>query len=176
MHRVVVIGCSGAGKSTFSMRLAALTGLPLVSLDAEHWQPGWVEPQPAAWRAKVAGLAARDAWIMDGNYGGTFDLRLPRADTAIWFDYPRHVCLRRVLWRIATSYGQVRPEMAPGCPEQLDLGFLHYVWSFDAKVRPSIGRALAAHGPHLSPVIFRRDADVARFLDKLAGGATDKAR
>ena len=59
---------------------------------------------------------------MDGNYGSSLDLRLPRADTVLWFDYPRHVCLRRVFWRIATTYGRVREDLAPGCPEQLDPG------------------------------------------------------
>ena len=34
---------------------------------------------------------------MDGNFGASLDLRLPRADTVVWFDYPRHVCLRRAV-------------------------------------------------------------------------------
>ena len=32
MHRVLIIGISGAGKSTFAAALAARTGLPLISL------------------------------------------------------------------------------------------------------------------------------------------------
>lgn len=33
MKKVIVIGCPGAGKSTFSRKLAAKTGLPLHYLD-----------------------------------------------------------------------------------------------------------------------------------------------
>lgn len=35
--RVVVIGCPGAGKSTFSRKLHAVTNLPLFHLDALYW-------------------------------------------------------------------------------------------------------------------------------------------
>ena len=167
MQRVLVIGISGAGKSTFSRALAARTGLPLIHLDTEFWQPGWKITPRQEWRAKVAQLVERESWIMDGNYGSSLDLRLPRADTVLWFDYPRHVCLRRVFWRIATTYGRVREDLAPGCPEQLDPEFLRFVWDFNTKSRPQIVAMLAEHGQHVQPIVFRRDRDVARFLDRL---------
>ena len=53
MRRVLVIGCSGAGKTTFSRRLADLTGLPLVHLDKEFWQQGWIMMPRAEWRRKL---------------------------------------------------------------------------------------------------------------------------
>ena len=164
MQRVLVIGISGAGKSTFARALAAKTGLPLIHLDKEFWQPGWTETPRPAWRSKVAELAQRERWIMDGNYGASLDLRLPRADRVVWFDYPTHVCLRRILWRIATTYGRVRADLAEGCPEQLDFEFLRYVWDFNAKSRPQIVRSLEQHARHLAPVVVRRDEDAARFL------------
>jgi len=171
MQRVLVIGISGAGKSTFSRVLATRTGLPLIHLDREFWQPGWkVTPTPE-WRAKVAELVKRDAWIMDGNYGASLDVRLPRADTVIWFDYPRLRCLRRVAWRILTTYGRVRPDLAPGCPEQLDWEFLRYVWTFNAKNRPTIMTALRqSYAREASLITFRRDRDAKRFLAGLAAG------
>ena len=108
-------------------RAGRRTGLPLIHLDKEFWRPGWTTTPLPEWRAKVEALAARDAWIMDGNYGATLDLRLPRADAVIWFDYLRLRCLRQIAWRIATTYGRVRPDLAPGCPEQIDLEFLRFV-------------------------------------------------
>lgn len=167
MRRVLVIGISGAGKSRFSRALACKLGLPLIHLDKEFWQPGWnITPRPI-WRAKVAELAARDAWIMDGNYDSSLDLRLPRADTVFWFDYPTRTCLRRVLWRVVTGYGRVRPDLAERCPERLDLPFLRFVWNFNTVHRSSTLAALERHGGHVAPVIFRRDADVRRLLDNL---------
>ena len=167
MQRVLVIGIPGAGKSTFTRKLAERTGLPLIHLDREFWQPGWRITPREQWRAKVAALVAREAWVMDGNYGASLDLRLPRADTVAWFDYPRHVGLRRVLWRIATTYGRVREDLSPGCPEKVDWEFLRYVWDFPGKERSQVVAMLAQHGAHLQPVLFRRDRDAARFLDGL---------
>ena len=165
MHRVLVIGCSGAGKSTFTAKLHARTGLPLISLDAQFWRPGWTMMPRTEWRAKVAELANRDAWIMDGTFDSSLDLRLPRADTVIWFRMPRWRCLARVVKRAVSGYGRVRPEMAAGCPERMDFDFMRYVWNFDRDQVPAIEQMLARHGSHLSAVIIRRDADARRFLD-----------
>jgi adenylate kinase family enzyme len=70
MRRVLVIGSGGAGKSTFSVALGKRLELPVIHLDAHFWRPGWVETPKPEWRERVAQLAARDAWVMDGNYGG----------------------------------------------------------------------------------------------------------
>ena len=167
MRRVLVIGIPGAGKSTFTRALAAKTGLPIIHLDTEFWQPGWKITPRAEWRPKVAELIARDAWIVDGNFGATLDLRLPRADAVVWFDYPRHICLRRAVWRVLTTYGQVRGDMGLGCPEKFDLEFPRYIWDFNAKSRPQLVTMLAEHGRHLEPVVFRGDRDADRFLAAL---------
>ncbi len=164
MRRVLVIGIPGAGKSTYARALAAKTGLPVIHLDAEFWRAGWKVTPRTEWRAKVSNLVMRDAWIMDGNYGATLDLRLPRADKVFWFDYSCFLCLWRVAWRIARGYGQVRPDLAAGCPERFDREFLRYIWDFNANSRPQIVSMLAEHGRHLDPVVFRCDADGARFL------------
>jgi adenylate kinase family enzyme len=167
MQRVLVIGIPGAGKSTLSRELAKRTGLPLIHLDKEFWRPGWKITPREQWRAKVAELVEREGWVMDGNYDSSLDLRLPRADAVVWFDYPRRVTLPRVLWRVAKTYGRVREDLAPGCPEKIDWEFLRYIWDFPGKERPRVVTMLAEHGRHLEPVVFHRDRDVARFLDGL---------
>ena len=74
---------------------------------------------------------------MDGNYtSARGELRRDVCDTVIWFDLPRATCMMGILTRIAKSYGQVRPEMAPGCPEKIDFEFFRYVWTY----RESSGR------------------------------------
>jgi adenylate kinase family enzyme len=167
-QRILVIGCPGAGKSTFARRLQHQTELPIISLDAEFWRPGWIATPRAAWRQRVATLVASDRWIMDGNYYASLDLRLPRADVVIWFDLPRWLCLSRVTKRVALSYGRVRPEMAAGCPERFEVAFMRYIWNFNTVEAPQIREALMHHGSHLTPVIFRRYADAEHFLDSHA--------
>ena len=122
-RRVLVI----AGKSTFARALAAMTGLPLIHLDKEFWRPGWKATPRPEWRTRTSELVAGERWIMDGNYAGTLDLRLPRADSVMWCDYSRLVCLRRAVWRAVTGYNRVRADMAEGCPERFDPEFLRYI-------------------------------------------------
>src|SRR5262249_44272694 len=119
MQRVLVMGGSGAGKTTFAQRLADKTGLPFVSIDQIHWQPGWREPDPEEFTARMAVEAEKPAWVIDGNYlRAAAELRRERADTVFFFDFPRWICMAGIIRRSATSYGRVRPEMAPGCPEK----------------------------------------------------------
>lgn len=143
MQRVLIIGCSGSGKSTLTRQLAERTGLPVIHLDQEYFGPEWLEPKQNDWAETVAGLAGRDRWVMDGNFSGTFHLRMPRADTVIFLDQPTWRCLLRVVLRTIRFYGKVRPGSAPGCAERFDLHFLHYVAAYNTTRRPGILAALA---------------------------------
>lgn len=127
MDRIMVIGPCGAGKSTAAARLADLTGLPLIHMDKLNWQPGWVETGNAELRAKVSAAAAGDSWIIEGNYGGTMELRLARATCVLYLDYPIPLCLWRIVKRIRRYRGTTRPDMTEGCEERFNLPFLWYV-------------------------------------------------
>ena len=166
MQRVLVVGSPGAGKSTFARLLASRTGLPLIHLDAEYHLPGWVERPEDEWQLRLGEHIAGDRWIIDGNYGGSMDRRLARADTAIWLDYPGWLCLWRVVKRIVTLNGQVRPDAAPGCAERLDWEFLHYVAMFRRAKAPALKRRMAAFPGAV--VHFRRPAEAQAFLHRLA--------
>ena len=58
MQRVLVMGSSGSGKSTFARRLSEMTGIPFVSLDALFWKPGWVASENTEFGQRVANCAA----------------------------------------------------------------------------------------------------------------------
>lgn len=136
MRRVVIFGSPGAGKSTLSYKLAAITGLPIIHLDRHFWKPGWVRTESDTWRVMVQELTNQPVWIMDGNYSGTLDLRLGTADTLIHLDYPTHICMCRVLFRIISTYGKQRSDVAEGCAERFDLSFLRFVWNYRRDNRP----------------------------------------
>jgi adenylate kinase family enzyme len=167
-RRVLVVGISCAGKTTLAQRLAEATRLPLIHLDREHWLPGWQEPPRAEWRARVAVLAAADAWIMDGNYTGSFDIRMPRADAIVWLDYRPVKCIARVLGRVAANWGCSRADMAEGCPERLDRKFLLYIWHFRQKYRPHIERAITNFGAHAKVFRVTRDAEWIPVITEIA--------
>lgn len=138
MKRIAIIGSGGAGKSTLARQIGEATGLPVVHLDREHWQPGWVSPAPDAWAARVDQLAAADSWVIDGNYGGTMDVRLERADTIVFMDLPRWLCVFRATKRALIFRDGIRPDMAPGCDEKLDWAFLKWIWDYPRTRRPGI--------------------------------------
>ena len=159
MERVIVLGCGGAGKSTLARKLSQLTGLPVIGLDAHFWNPGWIETPADQWRERVRELSSRDQWIMEGNYAKTLDLRLPRADTVIFLDMPRRLCLWRVFKRRVQYFGRTRPDMAPGCKEKIDWEFLLWIWRFRQSTRPQLLEALALaqrQGKRVHHLISRR--------------------
>lgn len=168
MRRILVIGCPGSGKSTLAARLAAVTGLPLIALDRAYWRPGWLASPRGEWGQTIATLTARPAWIMDGNYSATLPERLARADMVVWLDYPRHVCMRRVIWRTARRLGRVDEGLPEGCPPRFDVAFLRHVWNFKTASRPRVVAALESHGAHIRLHRLMRDADGERLLQELS--------
>lgn len=165
MRRVLVIGSPGAGKSTFAARLADRSGLPLIHLDQEYWRPSWIEPPKDDWRQIVSGLIARDSWIMDGNFGGTLELRLSRADTVIDLQLPAWLCVWRLLRRIISSAGKTRADMAEGCPEHLDFSFLLFAARFPAGPRKRIDKTVANfEGTYIR---LRNTAEVEHYLSNV---------
>ena len=131
MKRVMVIGCCGAGKSTFSRALHRLTGLELIHLDQHFWKPGWVESRKEDWAEVVTKLADKPSWIIDGNYGGTMEIRFAKADTIIYMDFPTWKCLWRVFKRNLKYWRIERPDMPKGCKERFSLKFYHYVATYN---------------------------------------------
>ncbi len=173
MQRILVIGPSGAGKSTLARLMGDRLGLPVVHLDQEFWLPGWIEPERSAWRARVTHIAAEPRWIIEGHYAATFDLRVPRAEAIVWLDLPRWIYFPRTIWRSARSYGRVRADMAPGCPERFDAKFLlDYVWRQPSTHRPATLALIEAERHRRHVVVLRSTTEVRRFVAGLPGSLT----
>jgi adenylate kinase family enzyme len=167
--RIMIIGSGGAGKSAVARELGDLLALPVIHLDAEHWQPGWVETPKEEWQRKVEALAQRDCWIIDGNYGGTMHIRLAAADTVLFLDYPWHLCLWRVLKRFISYHGKSRPDIGPGCPEGFHWAFLRWVCvDFPRRSRPRILQLLEQHKDGRRIIVHRSPRETRRFLATLA--------
>lgn len=164
MRRVLIIGNSGAGKSTLARRLGERLGLPVIHLDVLFWKPGWVESDDDEFRRRVAAALAAPAWVCDGNFGGSWDLRMPLADTIVWVDQPRWLCLFRAIRRVFQYREGERPDMAAGCRETIDLKFYHFIWTYDRQVRPKLEAALAQHGGHARIARLRSDREIEAFL------------
>lgn len=168
MKRILVLGCAGSGKTTFAKQLSEKLDLPIIHLDRHYHQPNWTEPDPDQWRETVRSLTEKPQWIMDGNFSGTFDIRLPRADTIIVLDYTRRVCMTGVLKRTLQKHGQVRSEMAPECPERFDWDFLKFVWNFPKRDRRKIYNALDQTTKEQTVHIFQTRSQAMQWLKLLS--------
>ena len=165
MKRILIIGSCGAGKSTLARRLGKRLGLPVIHLDRHYWHPGWQATPDEAWRKVVSTLIQGEQWIIDGNYGGTFDIRFPAADTIIDLDYGTLLCLGRAFKRRLLYPSRGRPDMNDGCSEHLlDMAFYHYVLFFRKTGRPRIERAYQRFGDGKTILRFHKPSALERWL------------
>jgi adenylate kinase family enzyme len=167
-NKIMIIGCGGSGKSTLPRKLHKITGLPLVHLDRLYWQPGWVEPDKEDWRKIMEQQTDRPAWIMDGNYGGTMDIRLEKADLIIFMDRSRWLCLYRILKRQLQYMGRTRPDMTEGCTERVTWEFIQYVYRYNDTRRPGILEKLKEYRKGKQVFILKNERQVKNFLQKIA--------
>ena len=161
----MIVGQPGAGKSWLALRLGQGLDLPVFHMDPIHWQPGWVPRPDTEKRHLCAAIEAGEAWVFEGNYSATMAHRVARADLVIWLDLPVWLRLWRVTWRKFRGFGQVRPDMAPGCPEGLGReawAFYSYIWATRASGRARLAEVAALAGPKLRHL--RGRGEVAAFL------------
>ena len=174
MRRIAIIGPGGAGKTTLARELGRLLGLEVIHLARLVWQPGWVEPDPERWAALNAELVARDAWVIDGNYGRTMRKRLERADTIVFLDtHPLRACAR-VLRRWLRYRGRSRPDLPEGCPERFDLPFLRWIWTYRRRLPNLDARLEEARAQGKRVEVLRTPRDVRRFLATVPDGRSPR--
>jgi adenylate kinase family enzyme len=170
-RRVIVTGLAGSGKSTFALALAlaAKTGLPVIHLDLQFWKPGWVAPSETEWRERQWSVLGGDAWIADGNYHETLDLRLERADTVVFLDMPWWLCAGRAFLRGFRMPG----ELPEGCDYSAWLR-LRDEWRVAVRIwrkrrsEPEREREIISqHGQHVALHVLRSKRAVREFLDGL---------
>jgi adenylate kinase family enzyme len=164
MKRVLVIGSSGSGKSTFSRRLGETTGLQVIHLDVLHWKPNWTEPSKDEWEKTVENALKGDEWIIDGNYSGTMEMRIRASDTVIFLDFPRVLCVYRVLKRVVLYRKGNRPDVAEGCDEKFDWTFVKWVWNFPTRTKPKVEAWLKAVEGEKTIIRLKSKSEVEDFF------------
>ncbi len=162
MRKVIVIGSSGAGKSTFARKLRDKTELPLYYLDMLWHKPDRTTVTREEFDAKLEKLLKQDQWILDGNFQRTLETRLMACDTVFLLDYPLEVCLVSVENRI----GQKRDDM-PWIETEFDPEFRQWIVNFQQKQLPQIYELLQKYLRQKDIVIFKSRQEADDYLDGL---------
>lgn len=107
--RIVILGTTGSGKSTFAKAAGNILSIPIVELDRYMHGPNWTSTPDELFRANVSEAVGGEAWIVDGNYGIARDLIWPRAQAAVWLNYS----FPRIFWQLVkrTTYRSLTREV-----------------------------------------------------------------
>lgn len=99
--RLIVMGPSNSGKSTLSVSLGRLMGLPVVHLDLLRHEVGTFDRLRSLtdFHHDHAQAIAASSWIIDGNYSSCLDRRLERATGVILLDVTTLKSLQRYIGR-----------------------------------------------------------------------------
>ncbi len=182
--RIVVVGTSGAGKTTLARRIAALLVLPHIELDAINWQSGWrdlTRHDPEEFVRRVNQAIEAEAWVVDGNYGPVRDRVWRRATHLVWLDYGRPIIMARVIWRTlfrvvlrtelwAGNREQWRHMLRPSHP-------IRWAWcTWERRRRETAERLAQRECAHLVVLRLRRPSEVQRAIEVLICAASRRLR
>lgn len=177
-QRIVVLGRTGSGKTTLARELAAAIGVPHVELDALYFGPDFSTVPLSVLRERTSAAIAGDRWVTDGNKSAVRDLVWPRADTAVWLDYPLVVCLwrlgKRALWRTSVLKAQAAERGGrAGLPRQFlsaAKGVLTALRSHKGQRREYPRMFAKQEHQHLAVVRLRSPRAARRWLARVASG------
>lgn len=133
MKKIVVIGCPGSGKSTFSRELHCITGIPLYHLDMMFWNSDKTTVERNIFMERLNSVLQKDEWIIDGNYASSMEQRIVACDMIVFLDYPLATCLEGISQR----RGKARADI-PWIETEDDEEFIEFIKKFNEEQRPLI--------------------------------------
>ena len=158
MNKVIIIGCPGSGKTTFSEKLSDKTGLPLFYLDAIWHKADRTHISRDEFDSRLTEILDKDLWLIDGNYQRTLERRIKSCDTIILFDLPTEVCLSGAVSRL----GKKRPDM-PWIDVELDPWLKNEIEQFSSANLPIIYDLIDKYNDK-NIIIFKSHEDSDNFL------------
>lgn len=163
MDRIVIIGSSGAGKTTLAKKLGPRLGLKVYHLDRFFWQPDW-RRKPDDTRIDILqNLAGQSRWVIEGSYLNSSELHLIAADTIIFLDIPPLVCLYRRIKRHREYQGHPGRDLPLGSRDMLTLPVLLHILFFPFHARKKLEYRLSKFPPE-KLVRLHSPEEVERFL------------
>ena len=162
MDKIIVIGCPGSGKTTFSEKLNKITGIPLYHLDTIWHKPDKTHIPRENFDNAITEIFLTDKWIIDGNYNRTIEIRLKHCDTVFLFDLPTEVCIQGATKRL----GKERYDL-PWVEKELSPSFKQEIEMFRVNKLPNIYELLDKYKESIEIVIFKSRKASDKFIESL---------
>ena len=162
MNKIIVIGCPGSGKSTFSRALHEKIGIPLHHLDMMYWNADKTTVENSIFRARLVEALSGDEWIIDGNYGSTMEERMAACDTVFFLDFPLDICIEGVRAR----RGKPRSDM-PWIETEEDAEFMNLIEKYNDEQRPRVLSLLEKYKSGRKIYIFESREEAAEYLRQI---------
>ena len=163
MKKIMVIGCPGSGKSTFSKELHRITNIPLYHLDMMYWNEDKTFVDSDVFKDRLLNVLNEEKWIIDGNYASTQELRMQACDTIFFLDYELEVCLKGIQER----KGKKRSDM-PWVEDvnEDDDEFIEFIKNYNNDSRPIVLDLLNKYS-NKNIFVFRNREEADKFLKEI---------
>lgn len=162
MRKIIIIGCPGSGKSYFAKKLHDKTGIPLYYLDMLWHNPDKTHISREKFDETLKIIFKREAWIMDGDYSRTMEMRMRACDTVILFDLPYEVCMQGIAEREGTKRDDMPWEVA-----ETDAMLLREVKNYIPGQLPVVYELIAKYKNEKKIVIFKTRDEAEQWLNKI---------
>ena len=161
--KIIVIGCPGSGKSTFSQMLKEKLNIPLFHLDMLYHNADGTHISKEELEEKLQKIFQENKeWIIDGNYQRTLEMRIKECDTIFLLDYPIEICLAGAESRV----GKKRDDL-PWVEEKLDEEFKQVILNFSKEKLPHIYELIENYKNNKKIVIFKSREEAEEYISKV---------
>jgi adenylate kinase family enzyme len=168
MHKIMITGNAGSGKTIISYKLAKLLNRQdIICLDKIVWKPGWILVDKEEKKLELEKIAKMQSWIVDG----VSKTILEAADTILFLDYPRRICYLRAFKRNCKYFFKSRPELPERCPEILIIGkLIKIIWDFPKIVKPDILKHISENLQKKQIFCITNDNELEVAINKIKQG------
>ena len=170
MKRIIILGPSGTGKTTYGKYLGEKLGLEILHLDSVYWKKDWDNINKDEFDDYMKDFFRRyDKWVIDGNYRNNkhFKYRLDLADTIIFLDFGTQVAMHGIHERAKMFKHRSRSDMAEGCNEGIDQVFLQYVAFYYQRTAKRLIAEIMKYRNKKNVLIFKSRNEMQEWLNTL---------
>lgn len=131
MKKIAIVGCPASGKTYLAQKLAQILNIPVYHLDQLFWG-GQTLVTDEEFFNKQKYILQKDMWIAEGDflYSKSYDYRLSKADTIIFFSLPKALVFQRLLKRLIIYFNKLRPDLGNTSRFHIDWNLVKYIWNY----------------------------------------------